>query len=347
MKYLRDFELFKDYFYVTADHFAKLLDQYQQPDRIPGYAGKKSIVIDAASDPWPLDWVKQQVQRCNSSGVISAILVNDKKFADQNQELNFRFFPVWAYRYAQQAQEFLGHDYFSQSRSIRVSFLNRMPKRHRIYAYYLLAQLPWHSDIFLSFYGLYRNKANSNFSGLSQERLSGDDSGMSVDMMGEHLESEMTNFFAKEIHKFPIVSQAVSQAGYNWKDCYESDSPAYTDCFGNLCTETSVDMFCPTEKTFKCIHAGTLIFPISSSGFVSSLKNIGLDIDYTGLNLSSIDSIPDWELRTIATINLLDQLYYNLDDIWHANREHLQYNHQVLRSKQVDGILLKNIQDHL
>jgi hypothetical protein len=137
------------------------------------------------------------------------------------------------------------------------------------------------------------------------------------------------------------------EKNYQQTNCHRPDSPAYTDCYSNLCTETAVNQFCPTEKTFKCITSGTLIFPVSSCDFVASLKDLGLDIDYAGLNLSAIDSIPDWKLRTRATISLLDQLYDNIAEIWHTNLEQLQFNQQVLQSKQLDNILLKNVQDHL
>jgi hypothetical protein len=332
MTYFRDFELFENYYYLNVGNFQALLDQYQSPDRIPGYAGKKSIVIDAASDPWDLGCIKSLAERCKSSGVISAILVNDKKFAEQNQDLNFRFFPVWAYRYAEKAQEYSAYNFFSQARTTRVSCLNRNPHLHRVYIYYLLQQLPWHNDIFLSFYGLKTSAViTRNFSEISLQHIK------------DNLGPTVADFFSNEIKKFPITSQS----GYAWDNCHRSDSPAYTDCYSNLCTESSVNRFCPTEKTFKCITAGTLIFPISSCGFVASLKNIGLDIDYTGLNLSAIDSIPNWKLRTEATISLLDQLYDNIADIWHNNLEQLQFNQQVLQSKQLDNILLKNVQDHL
>ena len=331
MAYFRDFELFKEnYYYVNAGNFHALLDYYQSPELIPGYAGKKSIVIDAASDPWGPDWIKGLAECCKSSGVISAILVNDKKFAEQNQDLNFRFFPVWAYRYAEKAQEYSTHDFFNQTRNTRVSCLNRMPKIDRVYVYYLLNQLSWRNEIFLSFAGL------TVVDGENQGKIT-------VEDIEKTLGSAVAEFFINELSKFPLSCEK----NYQQTNCHRPDSPAYTDCYSNLCTETAVNQFCPTEKTFKCITSGTLIFPVSSCDFVASLKDLGLDIDYAGLNLSAIDSIPDWKLRTRATISLLDQLYNNIAEIWHTNLEQLQFNQQVLQSKQLDNILLKNVQDHL
>ena len=330
--YLRDFEIFKDYYYLNVGSFSEFLDFYKSPDKIPYYKGKKSIVVDAASDPWDLNWVKDIAIRCKSSGVVSAFLINDKLFADDNQDLNFRFFPVWGYRYCQWIQQYSNKDFFRSSRTTRVSCLNRIPRLHRAYTYYLLNQLPWRNDIFLSFYGLQAgNEINSN----------------SVELSLSYIESELgptvANFFANQLEKFPISRQI----DYDWSNCHNAATTPYANCYSNICTESSYDTFCPTEKTFKCIATGTLIFPISCPNFVSLLTYLGLDIDYVGMNLSTVDSITDWKMRTQMTIDLLDQMYYNIEDVWADSRTQLQYNQQVLQSKQLENTILKNIQDHL
>jgi hypothetical protein len=330
--YLRDFEIFKNYCYLNVGKFSEFLDFYKSPDKIPYYTGKKSIIIDAASDPWDLTWVKDIAIRCKSSGIVSAILINDKLFADANQDLNFRFFPVWGYRYCQWIQQYSNRDFFHNSRATRVSCLNRIPRLHRAYTYYLLNQLPWCKDVFLSFYGLQAgNQLNANFVELT------------LGYIETELGSKVANFFANQIEKFPITHQA----GYGWDNCHDAASNAYTDCYSNICTESSYDNFCPTEKTFKCIAAGTLIFPVACSNFVSLLTQLDLDINYTGMNLFEIDSIPDWKIRTQSVIDLLDQLYYNIEDIWRSNQDQLRSNQQVLQSKQLEYNILKNIQDHL
>jgi len=333
--YLRDFEIFKNYCYLNVGKFSEFLDFYKSPEKIPYYKGKKSIVVDAASDPWNLTWVKDIAIRCKSSGVVSAFLINDKLFADENQDLNFRFFPVWGYRYCQWIQQYSDRDFFHNSRTTRVSCLNRIPRLHRAYTYYLLNQLPWYKDVFLSFYGLQAgNEINSN----------------SVELSLSYIESELgptvANFFANQLGKFPI-SQQIDYDWSDWSNCHNAATTPYTDCYSNICTESSYDTFCPTEKTFKCITTGTLIFPISCPNFVSLLTHLGLDIDYAGMNLSTVDSIADWKIRTRITIDLLDQMYYNIEDVWADSRAQLQNNQQVLQSKQLEYNILKNIQDHL
>lgn len=330
--YFQDNELFKKYYYVNAGEFAHLLTIYKSPDKLPGYTGKKSIIINAANDPWGLEWIKDIAIACKPYGVVSAILINDKKFADENQALNFRFFPIWGYRYSQQIQEYADRDFFSNTRSTRVSCLNRIPKLHRAYTYYLLKQLPWYSDIFLSFYGL-----------KSGDRLTSNPVEVTMSQIESKLGSRVANFFASEIRNFPITQES----NYQWTICHSANTPAYTDCYSNICTESSYERFCPTEKTFKCIATGTLIFPVSCVNFISSMANMELDISYTGMDLSAIDSVVKWRERTRLTIDLLDKLYYNIEDIWQSNKEQLRHNQQILQSKQLEKNILKNIQDHL
>jgi hypothetical protein len=330
MEYFRDFALFKNYFYLNAGDFAQLLTQYQTPDRIPGLDGKKSIVIDVASDPWNLNWIKDLVAPYQESGIISAILINDKKFAEQNHNFNFRFFPVWAYRCAELAQQYRFTDFFSHRRTHNVSCLNRMPKIDRAYIYYLLNQLSWRNEIFLSFAGL------TVIDGDSQGKIT-------IEDIKNTLGSVVAEFLISELSRFPLSSEK----NYQQTNCHRFDSPAYIDCYSNLCTESGITNFCPTEKTFKCIVSGTLIFPWANTGFVESMHDLGLDIDYPGLNLHTIDSIQTWKSRAETIVNLLDQCYNNIQDIWHNNRDQLQYNQQILISKKIDDIILPNVQDHI
>lgn len=330
MVYFRDFEIFKDHLYLNAGEFSNLLDQYHSPEKIPNLQGKKSIVIDAASDPWGLNWIKSLVEPHQESGIISAVLINDKKFAEQHQSLNFRFFPVWAYRYANQSQQYQSEIFFSGSRNHKVSCLNRVPKIHRAYIYYLLNQMFCKDEIFLSFAGLALDTGGHRVQ-------------ITIEDIETLLGTQVAEFFINEMCKFPLSSEK----NYQWNNCHDAESPAYTDCYSNLCTESSVKTFCPTEKTFKCIVSGTLIFPMASFGFSESLGDLGVDINYKGLDLNTIDSIQDWKSRAKSVVDLLNQRYSDIEDIWHHNREQLEFNQQILMSKKIDDIILPNIQDHI
>lgn len=329
LTYFNDANIFQKYFYVNFGNFISLSKAYQSLDSLPGYAGKKSIVIDAASDPWNPEEVKKFVKDCNFSKAISAVLVNEKSFAEQNQDLNFRFFPVWAYRYAWRSRQHSVDNVFSNKRKYKVSCLNRIPKLHRLYTYYCLNQFEWCDEVYLSFHGTVFEDSVSKTE-LSQEKIK------------QELGSTVAEFFSAQADRFPVKSQQ----DYDWGNCHEFNTPAYTDCYSNLCTESSVNYYCPTEKTFKCIVAGNLIFPVSCGNFVKELLDLGLDINYQGLNLDNSDTTVNWKGRITAVLHQLNQAYDNLEDIWIQNKESLINNQEILINGQLENHLLKNIQDH-
>jgi hypothetical protein len=334
MVYLNDFTLFQDkYLYLNTGNFLELLKKYKTIDNIPGYSSRRTFVIDNASDPWGCDWIKDVIED-NKPGAITAVLVNDKKFADENQHVNARFFPVWAYRYSQRFQDHDSIPSLDKKRNHKVSCLNRIPKMHRIYVYFLLRQLRWNQEIFLSFFGL------------SADALLGDGAEpcqISLQQIQDELGKDVHDFFQKEIPHFPLSSQK----DYDWSNCHQSDVAAFAECYANVCTESAVDVFLPTEKTFKCISAGMLIFPVANQNFVDSLGHLDLHVDYQGLDLAKIDCIADWKSRTLATVERLNQLYDQIEELWNTNRQQLTDNQKKLTGGKIETLLVQNIKDLL
>ena len=333
--YFNDVNIFQKYFYVNFGDFISLSNLYSSLDSLPGYSGKKSIVIDAASDPWNPEEVKNFLKDCNFSKAISAVLVNEKSFAEKNQNLNFRFFPIWAYRYACRGRQGgVGSidNIFLKKRNYKVSCLNRIPKLHRLYTYYWLKQLSWSNEVYLSFHGTIFEDSSARTE-------------LTLEKINQQLGSTVADFFSTQADSFPIKNQQ----DYNWGEQYihEVNAPAYIDCYSNLCTESSVNYYCPTEKTFKCIIAGNLIFPVASCGFVTELLDRGLDINFQGLNLKKLDLTINWKSRITDVLNQLDRVYSNLEDIWIHNKKSLINNREILVNGQLENNLLKNIQDHI
>ena len=82
-----------------------------------------------------------------------------------------------------------------------------MPRLHRAYTYYLLKQLPWFDNIFLS------------FSGLNLDTVE-----ITLDQINTTLGSDIANFFASELINFPITHESE----YQWTNCHDADTTAYT-----------------------------------------------------------------------------------------------------------------------
>jgi hypothetical protein len=333
MYFFKDFDLFeKKYLYVNTGQFFKLLEEYGTADNIPGYSNKRTIVIDNASDPWGSSWIRPMVEN-TKPGVITAILCPDKKFVDENPDLNLRFFPVWVYRYTQQAQQYRYINFFDKPRDHTVSCLNRMPKIPRIYTYFLLRQLDWHEKILLSFYGLTVDHTDEKFLGPPQK--------ITLQQIYDELGPSVGDFFEKEIARFPLTWQT----DYQWTNCHSADTEAFANCYANVCTETAIEAFLPTEKILKCITSGMLIFPVACKNFLKLMMNLELDINYPGLDLEHIDTIADWRLRTLAMVQRLDQLHNQIPDLWNQNRHQLQDNQQKIVGGQISDKIFKNIED--
>lgn len=284
--------------------------------------GSGPIVLDASCDPCNLEHVLEVAKLLPSHIVI---LINDRKFAEQHS--NLRFFPTWiascCIQYAA-PQSIV----FTQPRQYRVSCLNRMPRLHRFYTYYLLNQCDWVNEAFISFGG---------FSPV--ENLYGD----SFHLTDIETELGISSWFKNRLHQFPITTEK----GYTWTNCHDPSSPAYSNSILNIATETSKDIFCPTEKTTKALAAGNLLVPIASQNFVAHLTSLGFDLHYEGLDINTIDNIADWKERTKKSVELIDNNYADLPDIWNINRPRLIHNQQWLKSQELKNKLFEDVKDLL
>lgn len=326
--YFYDIDIFQKYHYINFGDFDSKLQLGISPKEILAGTGKKSIVIDAASDPWDIDHLKSSIRLVAPCQQISAVLVNSKKIANENQNLNFRFFPVWGIRYTHWFDNFGSNNVSWEEREHLVSCLNRVPHPHRILTYYLINQLSWADKIYMSFYGLsYPNSTKIfNFD------------------IASNLGTNVAKFYELEKSKFPFSQQQ----NFDWGNCHDMRMPAYSKSFSNILTETSIDNFCPTEKTFKALSAGNLIFPITNVSFFEDMKSLGFDLDYAGLqNIVESSMQKNWVTRIKTLISSLDDLHKNIPEIWHLNKELLTYNRNRLTSKKFEQDILENVCDHL
>lgn len=328
-----DFALFKDYYYVSAGVFIDLLACHGDISKIPFPAGKKSIVIDAASDPWHNEWILDLAKNCKQSGLVSSIIACDRQFAEKNQDVNLRWCPVLALRCAAMARQLAADFTLGHQRRYRVSCLNRKPRLHRAYVFYVLSQQSWFPYVFKSFYGL------SNHGPITGENL--DD--ISLDKIRKHFGKSAAGFFRDNQTQFPLSDQPA----FDWDNCHSPLTTGFADTYLNIATESCCHNYCPTEKIFKPIIAGTLCMPVASHNFVKGLLDLGLDIRYQGLELPIIDDDPDWKRRIEKTIDHLDNIYDQIEDIWYTNQKQIMYNNELLKSGHVETLALASMRDHL
>jgi hypothetical protein len=286
---------------------------------------KKPKFIDATTDPFPEHELVTTVRK-NQLDKIAPILVPDLSLAQRYRDLNFVFYPLWILSAIEKTHQ--QPTDLSFGRTYKLSCLNRQPRLHRFLTYYLLAQMPWFDQIYVSFAGIDCDLgANSEVTSMNQLY---------------ELGLEIKNFYDNNRSHFPFSSQQ----DYHWENCHDTNTPAYVDCWANIVTETSVHAFCVTEKTTKCFTSGALLFPVASKGFVTELASMGFDMDYQGIDFS-FDAEPDWRLRVQRCVHEVNRVYDNLENIWQNNLDRIKYNKELFLSNNLLEYCLQDTKNYV
>jgi hypothetical protein len=322
--------LFRDCYYVKLWSLVTSQTSPQQDlrEKLLSAAQGRPIVVDAVTDPTDPGFVAELLSRHNIIDV-TTVLINDKTFALSRQQPNFKWFPIWILKAitASLAPGYTPPAQLWSLRTHRVSCLNRIPKHHRLYTFYLLNQQSWFREVYLSFGG---------FDPLN-------DSQTPYQEYFSFFQEKEIQWFEQHRHEWPIKHDR----DYQWIDRlgqHDPFTPAYRDCYANIATETEVMGFCPTEKTTKCLRTGLLLFAVAAQGHMQGIRDMGFDIDYQGID-SGYDSVVDWRERIQACVAEVDRVYTDIPDIWQANLARLQYNSELFLSTEFANSLLTDVQD--
>lgn len=112
--------------------------------------------------------------------------------------------------------------------------------------------------------------------------------------------------------------------------------PYYQNTFVELVAETSFyeSAFLVTEKTQNCIYGGNFPIWITAKGFVSFLRNLGLDV-FDDIIDHSYDNIDDPFLRLHTAITSNQVLLSNIDyvkNLWVLNKDRFEKNIDFLNN---------------
>lgn len=285
----------------------------------------RDIVIDAVTDPYDINFAYSKIKEQNIDDIVT-VLVQDR--ADSNGQ-NFRWFPVWILKAINQHRviDYAVPPDLWHSRSRHLSCLNRVPKHHRFLTLYLLSQQSWFDQVYLSFGGY--DPLNQ---GLDQSAE-----------MADFFTAEECAWFQARRAEWPIKHDS----SYQWCDVlgqHDPYTPAYSECYANLTTETEMDTFCVTEKTTKNLRTGCVFFAVAPQHHMSRVRSWGFDINYVGIDLT-YDSIKDWRERTHSVVQEVNRVYHELPDIWHTNLDRLKYNSELFHSDEFARTLLTDVED--
>lgn len=331
---IHDWWLFRHAFKISWYDIRNHLHQYKNFDQLRHdlvtAAQGKIIVLDAASDPVPFDELCNTIVQAGLAEV-AATLVNDRDQCHKNPKLNLRYFPKWilATMAKFHREDMQLPDSLWQRRSHQISCMNRLVRKHRFYAWYLLEQLPWFNQAYRSFGGFDCCPRHS-----IGEYLNLDD-------MVNVLPSDCFRWFKDNLHRYPWTSDS----NFDWfNHQHDHLCPAFVDSYANIVTETSVEVFCPTEKTTKCLQVGTLMLPVASPGHLDKLALMGFEVNFDGIDYS-YENIPDWQLRTRACVHQANIVHNDLEQIWHQNLPKMQYNQNLFKSLDLFYHCVQDIKD--
>jgi hypothetical protein len=276
---------------------------------------KQKIVCLAHNDPYDY---KNLLDQWINSGLSSDcyLLIGNKQLADSYKNYNVRFFSMLWESTVKLKYSLTSRDSrFLDSRQFNLSCLNRTPRFSKYITYYELSKFDWNDQIYKSF-----GKVNLD----------------SFDLF--KLNQETQQWFLNR--QFPISSEI----DYNWDVDWHARSPAYSNTYANIATETSSETLFLTEKTAKPLFAGNILFSAGSKDSLQLLRDLNFEVDFRGIN-QDYDTISNTKARIECMVKEIDRVYFDLPELWNLNRDKIDHNRNWLLSDEFSNLLLADVND--
>jgi hypothetical protein len=134
---------------------------------------------------------------------------------------------------------------------------------------------------------------------------------------------------------FPVLNNLPAYTNeVNEYDLVGSIQHGIDESYLNIVLETYADSNEPfvSEKIFKPIRGGQLFLVQGAAGSVELLRKLGFDVYDDFINHNHYDHDPDWRRRTDLMLEVLDQIYPNIETIYQQTLARRIANAQYLRS---------------
>lgn len=220
------------------------------------------------------------------------------------------FFPNWLYCKSKDYSK-IQID-LSSARSYKLSCLNRFPSPHRIYFYYNFIHRPYFNECLTSFLGLV-NPYNRLIE------------------IGEYnpIYNEVPDY-VKQFYEKTKFQKTLQGNTMSMEELHDPTHPAYADSYLNIITESTYYHSFYTEKTAKSLATEQMFMILGGRNSISNLKSLGLEC-FDLIN-KDYDNIEDMISRTDKIIDIIDNIYYNIETIfWQYQRERI-YNREYFLS---------------
>jgi hypothetical protein len=325
---------------ITPITFGEFIDDAQKN---PQKYKQNFWAVNCALDQFPA-MTLAQVVRENGLHSNCVFMTSDSDIVDSYRDLNFRYFPYFMAEGIAQiktSNDLENPEITFGPRANVLSCVNRFARFHRVYVYYKLSKQP--------------NLANAKVSFTRLETILPDEHGilhpveLSLDQMLDvaKLHKYYTDDFESWLTaEFPHLPRQIEEYD-NTDNKYDNwvKSVAFTESYANIVTETYVDDFVPTEKVVKPLLAGCLFMPTSSKGYMKKLEAMGFDVKFDGIDHSLYDSLHTWQERCDSVINLANNIYPDIVDIWHNNIDRLEYNRELFFSQRLEEHVICDVRD--
>lgn len=119
----------------------------------------------------------------------------------------------------------------------------------------------------------------------------------------------------------------------DWCNDHSFTHPAFSDTYLNVVTESIIEpgvYF--SEKTFKPLAAGQLFLLLGCAGSMQYLRQLGIGCFDWDLKYHGYEHYGNWMTRAEKLIQLLDEIYPDIPDIYHTNYEQILHNYHLIRS---------------
>lgn len=325
---------------ISTINFGDFIDDAQ---RNPKKYKQNFWAVNCSLDQFPAMTLASVVKEHNLH-TNCVFMTSDHEIVEAYRDLNFRYFPYCIAEGIAQIKvtnELENPVITFGPRNNQLSFVNRFARFHRVYAYYKLCKQP--------------RLANAKISFTSLETTFPDEHGilhpvnltlkqmLDVAKLQSYYSQDFESWLAAE---FPNLPRQIEEYD-NTDNKYDNwvTSVAFSDSYANIVTETYVDDFLPTEKVVKPLLAGCLFMPISSKGYMKKLERMGFDLHFEGIDYARYDNLSSWQDRADAVIELAEEIYPHIEDLWQANLDRLKHNRNLFFSKSLETHVIEDVQD--
>jgi hypothetical protein len=321
-----DRNLFANCFYLCWRDVETEIDA-NGTGKIKKMSRQKPVLVSAEDLPdlMRVDSIAQKIKEHDLQNYIS-LLIEDPSAAEKHKDLGFRWFSAWLLRTTVNNAGNTPPNW--QHRRFRLSCLSKTPRMHRLKLWYLMHQRPWGKDVFRSLSSIrlaeWLNLENVN----------------DTENLYTQLGKKVADWLVEHEHELPYSSEV----GYDWNNCMSSASPAYLDCYFNITSESAIDHYHCTEKTFKPLIAGNVPIFFNAPGVMKMLTSIGFDLEFVGVNQPGESSDP-CDKRCVAIIDEIDRIWHDIPDIWQANLSRIKHNRDFSISDELREICIQDVKE--